>query len=225
MEVKAVGKFIRVQPRKVRIVADKVRGAPAARTAATLRFHPSKAAQALRKVLESAIANAESNHGLPAEGLKVAKILVDEGPRLKRIQPRAQGRANRIIKKMSHITVVVDELEVEARPKVKTTKPKPRPSFGDKKAKPKAKAKAEAPTAEAALAQAQETPAAEPEAESAPLEEDAGAEARQEEAEAAEAPNSEAEPVEGEVGGEREEAEENSSPEAGAESDEKKETE
>jgi large subunit ribosomal protein L22 len=143
MEVKAIGKYIRVQPRKVRIVADKVRGAPALRSATILRFHPSKAAQALRKVLDSAIANAENNHGLSPESLRITEILVDEGPRLKRIRPRAMGRAFRIIKKTSHITVVVDELAVVVRPRATATKAKSRPSFEERKGKRKGKAKAE----------------------------------------------------------------------------------
>jgi len=140
MEVRAIAKYVRVQPRKVRIIADEVRGKDANYTASLLRYHPSKGARALRKVLVSAMANAQENHGLSADGLRIAEIRVDEGPRLKRIQARAQGRANRIIKKTSHITVVVEDYEPAAKVKPHGTKAKPRPTFaapksGGKKAK------------------------------------------------------------------------------------------
>src|SRR5579884_586623 len=99
MEVRATAKYVRVQPRKVRIVADELRGASAVHAAGLLRYHPSKGAKALRKVLISAMANAAQNHELSVEDLKIATIMVDEGPRLKRLQARAMGRGNRIIKK------------------------------------------------------------------------------------------------------------------------------
>lgn len=166
MEVKAVGKYIKVQPRKVRIVADNVRGSNALRMATVLKFHKSKAAQALRKVLISAMSNAEANHGLSSESLKVAAILIDEGPRMKRIQARAMGRAYRIVKKTSHITVVVEEAEFVAKVKPTGTKPKPRPTFGEsKKQKPRAKLKPEvvaAPSAEETIEGAPEVVGAEP---------------------------------------------------------------
>ncbi len=145
MEVRAIAKYVRVQPRKVRIIADEVRGKDAGYTVSLLRYHPSKGARALRKVLVSAMANAQENHGLSAEGLRIAEIRVDEGPRIKRIQARAQGRANRIIKKTSHITVVVEDYEPAAKVKPHGAKPKPRPTFAAPK--PAAK-KAKAPKAE-----------------------------------------------------------------------------
>ena len=111
MEVRAVGKFMRVQPRKVRIIADQVRGRNAVHAAALLQYHTSKGAHLLRKVLVSAMANAQENHGISPETLSISTIMVDEGPRLKRMQARAMGRGNRIIKKTSHITVVVEEVE------------------------------------------------------------------------------------------------------------------
>ena len=129
MEVRAVAKYVRVQPRKVRIIADEVRGKAAPHTLALLRYHPSKGARALRKVLLSAMANAEANHGLSADSLQIAAITVDEGPRLKRIEQRAMGRGNRIVKKSSHITVVVSDVEDQAVVKPHGTKPKPRPTF------------------------------------------------------------------------------------------------
>ncbi|MCO5297902.1 MAG: 50S ribosomal protein L22 [Fimbriimonadaceae bacterium] len=143
MEVKAVAKYVRVQPRKVRIIADKVRGKDAGYTAALLRYHPSKGAKALRKVLISAMANAQENHGLSLEALKISTIMVDEGPRLKRLQARAMGRGNRIVKKTSHITVVVEEAEPQARVKAHGTQAKPRPKLADGK-RPKKPASASA---------------------------------------------------------------------------------
>ena len=161
MEVRAISKYVRVQPRKVRIIADEVRGKAAVHTAALLEYHRSKSAHALRKVLISAMANAQENHGVGPEQLRIAAIIVDEGPRLKRIQARAQGRANRILKKTSHITVVVEDFEAVDPVKPHGTKPKPRPTFGSK---PKRGAKAvAAPKAEAApvVEEVVETPVAE----------------------------------------------------------------
>ena len=150
MEVKAVVKYLRVQPRKVRIIADEVRGENAVKTAHLLRFHTSKSAALLRKVLISAMANAQENHGLSPDQLRIATIMVDEGPRLKRMQARAMGRGNRIVKKTSHITVVVEDYEGEVAVKPHGTKAKPRPTFGaPKKGKKSAAAAApvEAPVA------------------------------------------------------------------------------
>lgn len=146
MEVRAIAKYVRVQPRKVRIIADQVRGKSAPYTVALLRYHPSKSAKALRKVLVSAMANAQENHGIGPDQLRIATIMVDEGPRLKRMQARAMGRGNRIIKKTSHITVVVEDVETQAAVKPHGTKAKPRPTFavpggkGRKKATPAATA-------------------------------------------------------------------------------------
>lgn len=140
MEVQAVAKFVRVQPRKVRQVASEVRGKNAVQASQLLRFHPSKGAFVLRKVLNSAVANAAENHGLDADSLRIAEIRVDEGPKIKRIQARAMGRANRIMKKLSHITVVVEDAEVAAPKQAGGTKPKARPTFDSGKGKKKAKA-------------------------------------------------------------------------------------
>jgi large subunit ribosomal protein L22 len=129
MEVRAVAKYVRVQPRKVRLVAAEIKGSPAAMSAHKLQYHPSKGALMLRKVLVSAIANAMENHKVPLENLRVARISVDEGPRLKRITQRAQGRANRIHKKTSHITVVLEDYAGEQEVKAHGTKAKPRPKF------------------------------------------------------------------------------------------------
>jgi len=129
MEVKAIAKYVRVQPRKVRIIADEVRGKSAVHTVSLLRYHTGKGAQALHQVLVSAMANAQENHGLSPEQLKIAAITVDEGPRLKRMQARAMGRGNRIVKKTSHITVTVEDYEAPKPVKPHGTKAKPRPTF------------------------------------------------------------------------------------------------
>jgi large subunit ribosomal protein L22 len=156
MEVRAVAKYIKVQPRKVRIVADKVRGIPAQRAADTLKFHPSKGAFHLRKVIISAMANAMENHGVAPENLKLATVMIDEGPKQKRMMARAMGRGNRILKKTSHITVVVEEFEPAAAVKPHGTKAKPRPKFEAPKAKKKP-AKEAAEEAQAVETQAETT--------------------------------------------------------------------
>lgn len=152
MEVRAIAKSQRVQPRKVRIVADEIREKTAINAAALLRYHPSKGARVLRKVLISAIANAANNNGINPEQLRIATIMVDEGPRLKRMQARAMGRGNRIIKKTSHITVVLEDFEPQAAVKPHGTKAKPRPTFGapSRRKKGGAAAPAAAPVAAAA---------------------------------------------------------------------------
>ncbi len=171
MEVKAIAKYVRVQPRKVRIIADEVRGKNAAHAASLLRYHTSKSAAALRKVLISAMANAQENNNLAPETLKIAAITVDEGPRLKRMRARAQGRGNRILKKTSHITVVVEDAPIEKPVKPHGTKAKPRPTFaapvkgkkGAAKATKAEEAVAAAPAVEEVeeevVAAAEETPA------------------------------------------------------------------
>lgn len=131
-------------------MADEVRGKGAVHAAHLLRFHPSKSARLLRKVLISAIANAGENNGLTPEELKIARIQVDEGPRLKRIQARAMGRAFRIIKKTSHITVVVEDGFESKRIKPHGTQPKKRPTLTAPK--PKAKKQDEAPVVPAETA-------------------------------------------------------------------------
>jgi large subunit ribosomal protein L22 len=154
MEVRATAKYVRVQPRKVRIVADEIRGTSAVHSVGLLRYQRSKGAMALRKVLISAMANAQENHGIGPENLQISTIMVDEGPRLKRMQARAMGRGNRIIKKTSHITVVVEDVEPTKAVKPHGTKAKPRPTLsapvkGKKAAAKPAEAAVEAPKEEA----------------------------------------------------------------------------
>ncbi|MGL4735226.1 MAG: 50S ribosomal protein L22 [Enterovibrio sp.] len=107
MEAIAKHKFARISPQKARLVADQIRGQHVAKALEILAFSDKKAAVLIKKVLDSAIANAEHNEGLDIDDLSVAKIFVDEGPVMKRIMPRAKGRADRILKRSSHITVVV----------------------------------------------------------------------------------------------------------------------
>ncbi len=139
MEVRAVAKFVRVQPRKVRQIAREVRGKSAVKSADILRFHPSKGARMLAKVIRSAVANAQENHGANPENLRICEIQIGEGPVLKRLQARAMGRANRILKRTSHIMVRVEETESKAAIKPHGTKAKPRPTFAAPKTKGKKK--------------------------------------------------------------------------------------
>ena len=110
MEAKAVVKNIRISPQKARLVADMIRGKQVDTALNTLRFTPKKGARILRKVVESAVANASQNEAIDVDTLFVKKIFIDGGPMLKRIRPRAMGRASRILKRSSHITVVLDEM-------------------------------------------------------------------------------------------------------------------
>ena len=107
MEALAKHNFARISPQKARLVADQIRGKSVDQALEILTFSNKKAADLIKKVLESAIANAEHNEGADIDDLSVAKIFVDEGPIMKRIMPRAKGRADRILKRSSHITVVV----------------------------------------------------------------------------------------------------------------------
>ena len=107
MQAKAILRSARISPQKARLVADQVRGLPVARASDLLQFSDKKAAHMIRKILVSAISNAENNLGADIDELKVATIMVDEGPVLKRFMARAKGRGTRILKRTSHITVVV----------------------------------------------------------------------------------------------------------------------
>ena len=109
METKAVLRSARISAQKVRLVADQVRGMPVEKAEQLLKFSDKKAAHIVRKVLLSAVANAENNRGADIDELSISTIFVDEGPTLKRGMPRAKGRYNRILKRTSHITVAVAE--------------------------------------------------------------------------------------------------------------------
>ena len=108
-EVKATAKYIRIAPRKVRIVMNLVRGKSVGDALAILKFTPKVGADAVEKVLRSAIANAENNFNMDADRLFISSAFVDQGPTLKRIHPRSRGQAFKILKHTSHITVAVNE--------------------------------------------------------------------------------------------------------------------
>lgn len=108
----AVARFVRVTPQKARRVVDLVRGMPVDDALAMLRFAPQAAAETVHKTLSSAVANAEVGESLNRADLVVSKATVDEGPTMKRFRPRAQGRAYRIRKRTSHITLVVQPRDV-----------------------------------------------------------------------------------------------------------------
>ena len=111
MEAKANAKFVRISPRKVGVVLDLIRGKDVRYAEAVLKHTPKAACEPLLKLLKSAMANAENNHNMDVSKLYVASCSVSQGPTLKRIRPRAQGRAYRINKKTSHITLVLKEME------------------------------------------------------------------------------------------------------------------
>ncbi len=115
MEVRAVEKFIRVSPRKVRLVVDLIRKKAIEEAIDILTFTPKRAAIAVKKAIQSAVANAKENNNIKEDDLFIFKVFVDEGPTLKRFIPRARGRATKIRKRTSHLTVIVsDGKEVEA---------------------------------------------------------------------------------------------------------------
>ena len=111
MEVNATAKYLRVSPRKVRLVINLIRGKKVREAEAILDFSPNKGAEFAAKVLKSAVANAENNLSLAKDDLYVTKAYVNEGPSLRRFKPRAQGRADRMVHRMSHITIVVGSKE------------------------------------------------------------------------------------------------------------------
>ncbi|MBL4794209.1 MAG: 50S ribosomal protein L22 [Pseudomonadales bacterium] len=109
MEVAAKLRNARISAQKARLVADQIRGMEVDKALDLLTFSPKKAAALIKKILESAIANAENNEGADVDELKVSVVFVDEGMTMKRIRPRAKGRADRIMKRSSHITVKVSD--------------------------------------------------------------------------------------------------------------------
>src|SRR5689334_2242282 len=156
-EVKAQAKWVRTSARKARVVAEHIRGRSVPEARAVLAFTPRAAAREIERVLASAVANAEANHGLQGDTLVVATAVIDEGPTLKRWRARARGRVARIKKRTCHITVTLEPGAV-----VEPVKPK-------RAAKPKAEA---APVAEAAAVTTEEKPkrtrTSKPKAEAAP---------------------------------------------------------
>jgi large subunit ribosomal protein L22 len=115
MEARAQARYVRVTPMKARRVIDLIRGMNVTDAQAMLKFAPQAASEPIGKVLDSAVANATNNHAMDARSLVVSQAFVDEGPTMKRIRPRAQGRAYRIRKRSSHITVVVSDDNAEQK--------------------------------------------------------------------------------------------------------------
>ncbi len=109
MEVSAKHKYVRISPQKARLVADQIRGLSVDQALRLLEFSSKKSSLLIRKVLESAMANAEHNEGADIDELRISTIFIDEAPGLKRMRARAKGRGNRITKRTSHITVKVSE--------------------------------------------------------------------------------------------------------------------
>jgi large subunit ribosomal protein L22 len=107
MEIKAVAKHVRISPQKVRYIIGAHKGKPVEDVINSLKFMPQKAAGIVEKVLRSAVANAENNNDLDVDSLVVSNIIADPGPTLKRFRARARGRGSRILKRTSHITVIV----------------------------------------------------------------------------------------------------------------------
>ncbi|MDQ3433541.1 MAG: 50S ribosomal protein L22 [Actinomycetota bacterium] len=115
MEVRAKAKYVRIAPRKARLVMDHVRGKNVGDARALLKHTPRAAAGDIAKLLESAVANAENNFELDPDELKIARAFVDEGPTIKRFQPRALGRATPIKKRTSHMTITLTTTKEDGR--------------------------------------------------------------------------------------------------------------
>jgi large subunit ribosomal protein L22 len=156
MEARAQARYVRVTPMKARRVIDLIRGMQATDAQDVLRFAPQAASEPVGKVLASAIANATNNHGMDARDLIVTQAFVDEGPTLKRIRPRAQGRAFRVGKRTSHITVILSDgtavTEPIPAPKATEAKKTSGPKTTSKESDAAAESSAEESTAEKATA-------------------------------------------------------------------------
>lgn len=111
MEARATLRYARIAPRKVSIVLDQIRNKPVDMAMAILKHTPKAACEPLEKLLKSAMANAENNHNMDKNSLYVSECFVCPGPTLKRFRPRAQGRAFRVLKRTSHVTIVLNEKE------------------------------------------------------------------------------------------------------------------
>jgi large subunit ribosomal protein L22 len=169
MEARAQARYVRVTPMKARRVVDLIRGMSAADAQAVLQFAPQAASEPVGKVLASAVANATNNHAMDPRELVISAAFVDEGPTMKRIRPRAQGRAYRIRKRSSHITLILtDGVAPAPAPKVKAAKAEaakieadeaPAKKPAAKKATPAKKATAEKKPAAKKAAPAKKAPA------------------------------------------------------------------
>ncbi|GAB6907147.1 50S ribosomal subunit protein L22 [Desulfosarcina cetonica] len=113
MEVRATQRYVRISPQKVRMIADTIKGKPAGAVINALKFMPQKSAGIVEKIVRSAVANADQNTSIDVDDLVVRNLFVDQGPSLKRFKARARGRGARILKRTSHITVVLSEGSVQ----------------------------------------------------------------------------------------------------------------
>ena len=165
-EVRAQAKWVRTSARKARLVAEHIRGRPVAEARAVLAFTPRAAAREMEKVLRSAVANAEANHGLHGDDLVVHAAYVDEGPTLKRWRARARGRVARIRKRTCHITVILEQ-SPEAMKRASAPQRSRRPSVRRTKSAETPAATPATEPAEASATEVAETPA-EPAAEEKP---------------------------------------------------------
>ncbi|MBW2633849.1 MAG: 50S ribosomal protein L22 [Deltaproteobacteria bacterium] len=109
MEVKAISRYVRISPQKVRMITHAIKGKPVETGLGILKFMPQKAAGIVEKIVRSAAANADHNYGLDVDALVIDNLIVDQGPSLKRFRARARGRGARILKRTSHITVILAE--------------------------------------------------------------------------------------------------------------------
>ena len=148
MEAKAVAKFVRMSSSKLKPVADLVRGKDLAEALTILKFTPGKGSELIEKVVQSAAANAENNHEMNTDALYVAEINANQGPTMKRWRPGAQGRAGMILKRTSHINVVLKERE-NFKPKAKAEKTEAKAETKEAKTETKAKAAAKKPAKKA----------------------------------------------------------------------------
>lgn len=163
MEARAQARYVRVTPMKARRVIDLIRGMNAGDAQAVLKFAPQAASEPIGKVLDSAIANATNNHAMDARSLVISSAFVDEGPTMKRIRPRAQGRAYKIRKRSSHITVIVsDGIAAAPAPKVAAAKKAAAKVAAEESAAPAAK-KAPAKKASSTASTAKKSAAPKPE--------------------------------------------------------------
>jgi len=144
MQVSSTYRYAKISPFKVREVTRAIQGLPVSAALDLVAFSPKKAAGFIAKTLKSAVANAENNANLRVDGLVVKEATVGEGPTMKRMMPRARGSGSRILKRSSHIRIILtDEIEIKTRDKKKTSKKKPKKKSESKKAEPKREEKAQ----------------------------------------------------------------------------------
>ena len=144
MQVSSTYRYAKISPFKVREVTRAIQGLPVSAALDLVAFSPKKAASFISKTLKSAVANAENNANLRVDGLVVKEATVGEGPTMKRMMPRARGSGSRILKRSSHIRIILtDEIEIKTRDKKKRQKKKPKKASGKRKDEPKHEEKTE----------------------------------------------------------------------------------